>query len=431
MKQLLSIIFLLFCLSLPLIAQTPQPSDCPSLSVFGPPGIVNPGDSGTYNAEVDAKGKQLDLEYVWSVSAGKILNGQGTVTIQVEQPRTEQLTVTITVKGFPEGCSNTASEVYFVDPAPEPVKIAHFDTLLQESDSQQLKEIIDELRSHPNNQIYIFLDYTPGTAKEIMERQERKLFLALTNAGIDGSRIMFQRFMDGPNVVQFWRVPPGAENPICDECEKQTCPTILVTGPAGITRPGETATFAANVDVDDLKKLSYKWSVSSETIESGQGSPSITVRVSKELVVRTLIATVKVEGLPDTCTNVALEVAPVAFDFHPIVADEYGKLPVRNELGRLDVIAQELNQRENMVGFFMISLAKRESYSGASRRVARIRTHLNQVRKISSERVLFAFREGESSVTRIYLLPRDFVSDFGTSYGGVANLENLRPRFKK
>lgn len=55
------------------------------------------------------------------------------------------------------------------------------------------------------------------------------------------------------------------------------CPTVDVTGPAGITRPGESMTFTANVSGGSAGDVTYTWTVSAGSISNGQGSPVITV----------------------------------------------------------------------------------------------------------------------------------------------------------
>ncbi len=45
--------------------------------------------------------------------------------------------------------------------------------------------------------------------------------------------------------------------------KNSSCPTIDVVSPAGITQPGETATFTANLGKEAEKlNLEYKWTIS-------------------------------------------------------------------------------------------------------------------------------------------------------------------------
>src|SRR5215510_1197598 len=71
----------------------------------------------------------LTLAYQWTVTTGRIVDGQGTSAIRViaDQPR-NNLTATVEVKGFPAECSGMASiSLILSDPPPPPVQeIAQF-----------------------------------------------------------------------------------------------------------------------------------------------------------------------------------------------------------------------------------------------------------------------------------------------------------------
>ena len=82
----------------------------------------------------------------------------------------------------------------------------------------------------------------------------------------------------------------------CPDCQapppKCACPTLSVSGPAGLTNAGDTMTFTASASGD----LTYNWTVSAGTIESGQGTPSITVRTAAGMEGTNVTATVKIGG---------------------------------------------------------------------------------------------------------------------------------------
>jgi hypothetical protein len=88
-KKLHSISVFILGLCIASFAQTNTNPPCPTISVTGPAGIVSPGDVARYTVNVDDKGQKLNLEYVWSVSAGSIISGQGTPNIEVKQPERE------------------------------------------------------------------------------------------------------------------------------------------------------------------------------------------------------------------------------------------------------------------------------------------------------------------------------------------------------
>lgn len=91
--------------------------------------------------------------------------------------------------------------------------------------------------------------------------------------------------------------------------EDMQCPQISITGPAGLTEPGEVAPFTVVVahSTLQLQKLEYKWTSSTGAIEDGQGTTSIRVR---QLRREGLTATVEILGLPEGCPYQASEYAP-------------------------------------------------------------------------------------------------------------------------
>src|ERR1043166_4819416 len=61
----------------------------------------------------------------------------------------------------------------------------------------------------------------------------------------------------------------------CPNCHPQcACPTVSVSGPSGVTAPGQPMTFVATVS--GAENATYNWTVSAGTISSGQGTSTIT-----------------------------------------------------------------------------------------------------------------------------------------------------------
>ncbi|MFZ1700179.1 MAG: Ig-like domain-containing protein [Pyrinomonadaceae bacterium] len=83
--------------------------------------------------------------------------------------------------------------------------------------------------------------------------------------------------------------------------KEASCPTISVTGPAGIVAAGETTTFVATVD-PSRPDLAYEWTISNGSIASGQGSTVLKVRMPEAPPVT---ATVRVHNLPAGCISSA------------------------------------------------------------------------------------------------------------------------------
>ena len=84
-------------------------------------------------------------------------------------------------------------------------------------------------------------------------------------------------------------------------------------------------TFTANVNGGSQTNPTYDWTVSAGSIESGQGTPVITVRAPSDGTTN-VTATVNIGNLCASCPSTASETAPVTPPKTPFKADEFGPL---------------------------------------------------------------------------------------------------------
>ncbi|MEP7213610.1 MAG: hypothetical protein ABI791_11060 [Acidobacteriota bacterium] len=140
----------------------------------------------------------------------------------------------------------------------------------------------------------------------------------------------------------------------CDCVPACDCASLSVSGPAGITTPGDVMTFTANASGGQAP-TSYNWTVSSGTIESGQGTPSISVRTDSTMAGGNVTATVDIgPGQADCgCVTTASETAPVAAAPEAVLIDTFGKLPNDEIRGRLDTFFAELQNNPNNQGYII------------------------------------------------------------------------------
>lgn len=149
----------------------------------------------------------------------------------------------------------------------------------------------------------------------------------------------------------------------CPNCTTPCeCWTIDVTGPSVITQPGDSMTFTANVTGGTATGITYNWSVSSGTITSGQGTPSITVATTRDMANQTVTATVDVGGT-DVCPSCPRTdsasggIAPLP---EPVKIDEFGKRSNDEIRGLLDNFFNELNANPNNQGYIILYGTERE-----------------------------------------------------------------------
>ncbi len=190
----------------------------------------------------------------------------------------------------------------------------------------------------------------------------------------------------------------------CADCVRVCeCPTLSVSGPAGITSPGGTMTFTANVSGGSQESVTYDWTVSAGEITSGQGTPSITVAVPTEMAGGNITATVKLGGIDPNCgcTTEASETAPVAPKATAELVDEFGPLSNDDVRARVDNFFIQLQNNPNAQGYVI-------NY-GTDRQIAArerlITNHIN-MRGYDRSRITFVRGgEGTGQNTKMFLVP--------------------------
>jgi len=319
MKRTLWVLIFLLSVCACAVGQSARSSECPTISVTGPAGIIKKGEIAYYTANIGATTENYNLEFIWGIESGTIISGQGTTRIGIANVERAQ-TVTLEVKGLPIGCPAKASEFGSWCPAPQAEKLDEFDGSLNSIPDDRFGKVVAAVQNNPNSQLFIFVPPIATIKSALAAR-----FDSVIHERVDGPRITF---IDAPvksNLVQIWLVPPGATPPAkCEGCEPlavpamvtpapSNCPTLEVTGPSGVTARGTIMPFVVLVSEPRLKNLSFAWTVSTGTIAEGQGTRVIKVRAPAPNGTKTITATVTVQGLPQGCRNMASDTAEIAF----------------------------------------------------------------------------------------------------------------------
>jgi hypothetical protein len=317
MKVLLSLALLLLSSTLS-IAQDTQSDKCPTISVSSPPGPANLGELATYSAAVSSQ-NTYPIEYVWSIHGGRIKDGQGTGSVRVIR-QADTLTVTVEVKGLPERCPTSVSETAIYDAAPDPIKIYELEpnAIFDRAVATRVAAVMLE---NPNNQLYILAGDVGRKNSPAFRAKQRAITDLLTKHGITQDRIAIASVYSDVELFQFWRVPPGANNPTCKECDeleqaRSECPEISVLGPAGVINPGEDIVFVATLTGTAPERVSYAWAIDNGEIVKGQGTLKLTVH-DKRRWGGSVNATLTVSGLPEACPRTASEVYTLVVDPGP------------------------------------------------------------------------------------------------------------------
>jgi hypothetical protein len=381
---------------------------CPTVSVSGPMGMINPSELIPYTATV--KPTESKLTYKWTAHGGTIAEGQAEPTIKVRlEHGASNLTVTVEIGGLSEECPNRASETVSDLTGNQPIatKLDTFSLPLGSIDDDRFKSIAVELNRDPTSQLYVLVPSNRSALKPLIELLDR-----YTHSEVNPMRVTFVEMNGTNNIVEVWLVPPGAKPPskceACDESKstKPDCPAISITGPAGITSPGETMTFTTYEPMG--LNIIYKWSVSKGgRIESGQGTPSIKVLMSTNLNISNITATVELSGLDATCPYTASETAFIS-QGDPLVLDTYGRLSRNNEKARLAIAFNYIRGRSPLKAVVAIRVPRNSTTVTYASRRRTISTLFRELRASKTRYVLVDAGKGELS-TSIWIVPAESV----------------------
>jgi len=184
------------------------------------------------------------------------------------------------------------------------------------------------------------------------------------------------------------------------------CPTVSITGPSGVTQPGSTMTFTANATGGSQDTpLTYNWTVDQNaTIESGQGSPSITVRVPDTMSGGTITATLNLGGTQVSCScqTTFTESAPVDVKPTSREIDQFGPLSNDDVKARVQNFYTELANNPNAQGYII-------TYGTPAQIAARRRQVTNAITflKLDPSRVTFVDGgdKGTGVETHFWIVP--------------------------
>lgn len=96
---------------------------------------------------------------------------------------------------------------------------------------------------------------------------------------------------------EFWLVPEGADVPYPHKIDDRACPNIEIAGKFYAERGESTLDYTANIFGGPDIAIKYRWKVDGGKIVSGDGTPTVTVRVAEGAL--EIKATVEIIGWKD------------------------------------------------------------------------------------------------------------------------------------
>jgi hypothetical protein len=187
---------------------------CPTISITPPAGITQPGESMTFVAKLRGD-VPANLLYVWTITHAKIIDGQGTLRITAQKEDAgaswPNPVATLTVKGLPKGCPNSASEADPTVVDPGPIQLGEINNSSYTIDRELLVTIGKEMRANANSQLYVWI-YSNQSERQV-EKIKSHVLRQLSTTKIDPSRFTLNTSPERTRGVVFWQILPGVWNP--------------------------------------------------------------------------------------------------------------------------------------------------------------------------------------------------------------------------
>lgn len=184
------------------------------------------------------------------------------------------------------------------------------------------------------------------------------------------------------------------------------CPTVYITGPAGVVAPGEMVWFQASVSGANPDSLEFIWTTSSGKIDTRDGRSKIGVLLRNEPSGSSITATVEVKGFPEGCPAAASETMISCGFPLPVQIDEYSFPNAKINKAALRRAARELENNPNNQMYIFEYFPASASKSSMDRKVRQIRDYFSEIKfDISRVSISTAAAEGNMPLTKIYRVP--------------------------
>lgn len=188
---------------------------CPTIQIQAPSAkIVRDGQPVTFGLNLAGGDPNVVPTIVWSTSAGTIVGGQGTKSIQVDSSgagSNREIVAELWVGGYAPECNSQASGGVRV--AGPPAKVEEFGDLPVEKENERLAAFVSAL-PQANDHIVVFAYAGRNNVRGFSSNGLRRIKNQLAASGVPGDRISITDggFREEP-AYEIWLVPEGSEAP--------------------------------------------------------------------------------------------------------------------------------------------------------------------------------------------------------------------------
>ncbi|MBV9217626.1 MAG: hypothetical protein JO053_15770 [Acidobacteria bacterium] len=199
----------------PAASDVPTAQPCPQISILKPQqNAFRDGTPVKFRANLSSGDSKTTLFFSWSISAGTVIAGQGTPTLEVDTTGAgaeKTLTATVLVGGLPAECMSmdASATINVAGPAQ---KVDEYGTIPEAEENAKLDAFVANVT--PAEQAYIIAYAGKSTLRGQAGTDLRRIRAYLLKGGIPAERLVT---IDGgyreEQTRELWIVPIGAEPP--------------------------------------------------------------------------------------------------------------------------------------------------------------------------------------------------------------------------
>ncbi len=187
---------------------------CPNVTVSCPD-AASENAPATFTATISGGTPGITPTYNWTISAGRIISGQGTTSITVDTNGMAGQTIraNLDVGGYGMGCpASCATSIPIMN---KPRKFDEYYDIARNDEKARLDNYAIQLQSEPGSQAYIIVyPSKKATAAQARARAQRISDYLVNSRGIDSQRVVITTAQPREDwLFELWVVPEGAQPP--------------------------------------------------------------------------------------------------------------------------------------------------------------------------------------------------------------------------
>lgn len=214
MKQIIAVVILILAFSTTVSFAQINKSFCSEIKFAETQSLLNVNEPAWINVEVNDEFRKYKIEYLWTVSGGKITRGQGTPKIELtpgSQDNGYNINVTVKLNGLPENCFDTSTHTFAVTRRSTDTWFDKFGRLPKNDFYGRLDNFFVSIRSASTAEGLIALEFDKAESRAKKIKRLNEILEHVNRRRFDKSRLKFSISETDKEYTTLYVVPQGVK----------------------------------------------------------------------------------------------------------------------------------------------------------------------------------------------------------------------------